>query len=136
MFTLNFHEFLHTMYEFCCKNINHVCQVFRILYTNILRVPFSWTRCIFIYTVSHKKEPIYSFVCITLSNILTDFNAVFIVNLKTNCTCDGMNFTHLTWLMLQHFLVKFETPKMHVKYSASDEPHNTNKQQFHSMCLK
>ena len=22
-----------------------------------------------------------------------------------NCTCDGMNFTHLTYLMLQHYLV-------------------------------
>jgi len=25
-----------------------------------------------------------------------------------------MNFTHLTWLMLLHYLVKVEAPKMHV----------------------
>jgi len=29
-------------------------------------------------------------------------------------TCDGMNFTHITWLMLLHYLVKVETQKMHV----------------------
>jgi len=31
-----------------------------------------------------------------------------------NNPCDGMNFTHLTQLMLLHYLVKVKTPKMHV----------------------
>jgi len=66
--------------------------------------------------------------------------------------CDGMNFTHRTWLMSLHYLVKVETPKMHanansafnVNYNIAakctklqwqfhkmfwtDEPHNTNEQ--------
>jgi len=29
-------------------------------------------------------------------------------------TYDCMNFTHLTYLMLLHYLVKIETPKLHV----------------------
>jgi len=33
---------------------------------------------------------------------------------EKNSTCDGMNFTHLTWLMLLHYLVKVETQKMQV----------------------
>jgi len=72
--------------------------------------------------------------------------------LEKNGTCDGMNFTHLNWLMLLHYPVKIETPKMHVKWAeiqlltltmkqpsnapnyidsfikCSDEPHNTNEQ--------
>jgi len=32
----------------------------------------------------------------------------------TNDTYDGMNFTHLTSLMLLHYLVKVEKLKMHV----------------------
>jgi len=37
-----------------------------------------------------------------------------LLDLEKNSTCDDMNFTHLTWLMLLHYLVKVETPKMHV----------------------
>jgi len=37
-----------------------------------------------------------------------------LLDLKVNCTCDGMNFTHLTRLMLLRYLVKVKTPKMHV----------------------
>jgi len=29
-------------------------------------------------------------------------------------TCEGMNFTHITALILLHYLVKVETPKMHL----------------------
>jgi len=29
-----------------------------------------------------------------------------------NVTCDIMNFTHLSWLVLLHYLVKVETLKM------------------------
>jgi len=42
-----------------------------------------------------------------------------LLDLEKNCTCEGVNFTHLTRLMLLHYLVKSETPKMHVNtYSA------------------
>jgi len=34
-----------------------------------------------------------------------------VLDLEKNCTCDGMNFTHLAWLALLHYLVKIETPK-------------------------
>ena len=30
-----------------------------------------------------------------------------------------MNFTHLTWLMLLLYLVKVETPKMHVNINSA-----------------
>ena len=36
------------------------------------------------------------------------------MGLEKNNTCGDMNFTHLTWLMLLHYLVKVETPKMHL----------------------
>jgi len=39
--------------------------------------------------------------------------------LERNGTCDDMNFTHLTWLMLLHYLVKFETSKMHVNINSA-----------------
>jgi len=37
-----------------------------------------------------------------------------VLDLEKNSICDGMNFTHLTSLMLLHYLVKVETSKMHV----------------------
>jgi len=36
------------------------------------------------------------------------------LDLEKNSTCDDMNITHLTWLILLHYLVKVETLKMHV----------------------
>jgi len=42
-----------------------------------------------------------------------------LLDLEKNCTCDGMNFTHLAWLMLLHDLVKFETSKMHVNTNSA-----------------
>jgi len=42
-----------------------------------------------------------------------------LLDLEKNVTCDGMNFTHLTWLMLLLYLVKVETPKMHVNINLS-----------------
>jgi len=42
-----------------------------------------------------------------------------LLDLEKNSTCDGMNFIHLTWLMLLHYLVKVETPKMHVNTNSS-----------------
>jgi len=30
-----------------------------------------------------------------------------------------MNFTHLTWLVLLHYFVKVETPKMHVNTNSA-----------------
>jgi len=35
-----------------------------------------------------------------------------VLELQTNDTRDIMNFTHLTWLVLLHCLVKVKTPKM------------------------
>ena len=68
-----------------------------------------------------------------------------VLDLMMNGTCDSMNFTHLTWLMLQHYLVKVETPKMRVNTNSafiviyeiavkctntksSKEPHNADEQ--------
>jgi len=34
-----------------------------------------------------------------------------LLELQTNDTCDFMNFTHLTWLVLLHYVVKVKTPK-------------------------
>ena len=38
---------------------------------------------------------------------------------KMNDTCDGMNFTHFTYLLLLHYLVNFETPKMYVNTTSA-----------------
>jgi len=35
-----------------------------------------------------------------------------LLELQSNDTCDVMNFTHLAWLVLLHYLVKVKTPKM------------------------
>jgi len=42
-----------------------------------------------------------------------------LLDLEKNCTCDCMNFTHLTWLMLLLYLVKVETTKMHVNTNSA-----------------
>jgi len=42
-----------------------------------------------------------------------------LLDLETNCTYEGMNFIHLTSLMLLHYLVKVETPKMHVNTNSA-----------------
>ena len=38
-----------------------------------------------------------------------------LLDFKMNDTCDGVNFTNLTYLLLLPYLVKVETPKKHVK---------------------
>jgi len=35
-----------------------------------------------------------------------------LLDFKMNDTCDGINLTYLTWLLLLHYLVKVETSKM------------------------
>ena len=42
-----------------------------------------------------------------------------LLDLEKKCTSDGMNLTHLTWLMLLHCIVKVETPKMHVNTNSA-----------------
>jgi len=42
-----------------------------------------------------------------------------LLDLEKNCTCACMNFTHLTWLMLLHCLVKVQTTKMHVNTNSA-----------------
>jgi len=42
-----------------------------------------------------------------------------LLDLEKNSTCDGINFTHLASLMLLHYLVKVETPKMHVNTNSA-----------------
>jgi len=37
-----------------------------------------------------------------------------LLDLEKNCAYDGMNFIHLTWLVLLRYRVKVETLKMHV----------------------
>jgi len=46
-----------------------------------------------------------------IQRILTPFS---LLDLEMNGTCDGTKFTHLIQLTLLHYLVKFETPKMHM----------------------
>ena len=36
-----------------------------------------------------------------------------LLDLEKSCTCDGVNLTHFTLLLLLHYLVKVETRKMH-----------------------
>jgi len=42
-----------------------------------------------------------------------------LLDLKINGTCDGLNVIHLTYLMLPHYLLKVETPKMHANKGAA-----------------
>ena len=42
-----------------------------------------------------------------------------LLDLEKNSTYEDMNFTHLTWLMLLHYLVKVETLKMHVNTNSA-----------------
>ena len=71
-----------------------------------------------IYTVSHKRWSQLIFICNLVKNkrILMLFA---VLDLTINDTHDGMNFTNLTSLMLLHYLVKVETPKMHVNTSSA-----------------
>ena len=48
----------------------------------------------------------------------TDLHAVFTVRFKMNGTCD-VHFTHLTYLILLHYLVKVETPKVFVNANSA-----------------
>jgi len=41
------------------------------------------------------------------------------LDFEVNDTCKGMNFTHLTQLLLLHYLVKLDTPKMHVNTTSA-----------------
>ena len=41
------------------------------------------------------------------------------LDLEKNSTCDDMNITHLTWLILLHYLIKAETLKMHVNTNSA-----------------
>ena len=34
-----------------------------------------------------------------------------LLDLEINGTCDSANFTHLTYVMLMHYLVKVKSPK-------------------------
>jgi len=47
--------------------------------------------------------------CKKNQRILMQFS---LIDLEMNGTCDSMNFTHLTQLMLLHYFVKVKTPKM------------------------
>jgi len=62
------------------------------------------------YTVSHKKSQLI-FVCNFVKNqlILMQFS---LLDLTMNDTHGGMNLTHLTQLVLLHYLAKVETVKM------------------------
>jgi len=42
-----------------------------------------------------------------------------LLDLEKNCTCDSINLTHIAWLVLLNYLVKFEKPKMHVNMNSS-----------------
>jgi len=42
-----------------------------------------------------------------------------LLDLEKNCTSKDMNLTHLSSLMLLHYLVKFETSKMHVNTNSA-----------------
>ena len=59
IFTLNFHEFLHTMYKYVLNSVVKISMMFAKYfeyYTIILRGgAFSWTRCI--YVIPHHEVP-------------------------------------------------------------------------------
>jgi len=42
-----------------------------------------------------------------------------LLDLQKKCTCDSVNFSHLTWLMLLLYLVKVETLKMHANTNSA-----------------
>jgi len=42
-----------------------------------------------------------------------------LLDFQMNDTCEGMNFTRLMCLMLLHYLVKLDTPKMHVNTTSA-----------------
>jgi len=42
-----------------------------------------------------------------------------LLDLEKDSTCYGMNLTHLTCLVLLHYFVKFETPKMHANTNSA-----------------
>jgi len=42
-----------------------------------------------------------------------------LLDFEMNDTREGMNFTHLTQLIMLHYLVKVETPKMHVNTTSA-----------------
>jgi len=59
-----------------------------------------------------------------------------LLDFKKNCTCDGMNFAHLTWLMILHYLVKLEASKMHLNTnSAFNVNYERNSRQMHQVTL-
>jgi len=61
--------------------------------------------------MGHKKKSQLIFLCnfVKDQRILMQFS---LLDLQMNVTCDIVNFTHLTWLVLLHYLVKVKTPKM------------------------
>jgi len=67
------------------------------------------------YTVGHKNEPTYFFVCNFVNSqwISMLFSQL---DLKMNGTCDGVN---LSTLMLLCYLVKIEMQKMHANTISS-----------------
>jgi len=42
-----------------------------------------------------------------------------LLDLKMDRTCEGMNFAHLTKLLLLHYLVTFEILKIHMKTNSA-----------------
>ena len=44
-----------------------------------------------------------------------------LLELQTNGTCDIMNFTHLTWLVLLHYLVKVKTENVILQQDITKE---------------
>jgi len=42
-----------------------------------------------------------------------------LLDLVKNSTCEGMNFTHFVSLILLYYLVKVETPKIHVNTNST-----------------
>ena len=54
-----------------------------------------------------------------------------LLDLEKNCTCDGMKLTHFTSLVLLHYLVKVETPKMH---SNTNSAFNVNNYEIAVKC--
>jgi len=42
-----------------------------------------------------------------------------LLDLEKNSTCDITNLSHLTLLLLLHYLVKVEIPKMHVNTNSA-----------------
>ena len=76
IFTLNFHEFLHTIYKYVLNSVVKILMMYFKYYTIILRgAVFSWTRC----TSWKFLFPLLVFFCVMSCYICIYFSVYFVL---------------------------------------------------------